>query len=108
MEGAAGQPDRVYQIVGLARNTKYYELREEFVPIGFFPMAQEVIVTASRQARALSPESILQVAEHHNLRTAPDLREALAMVKDATAEDVIFITGSLFLVAEAREMLVLS
>jgi folylpolyglutamate synthase/dihydropteroate synthase len=29
------------------------------------------------------------------------------MVKsDATAEDVIFITGSLFLVAEAREMLV--
>ena len=32
--------------------------------------------------------------------------DALAMVKDATAEDVIFITGSLFLVAEAREMLV--
>ena len=30
------------------------------------------------------------------------------MVKDATAEDAIFITGSLFLVAEAREMLVLS
>ena len=29
------------------------------------------------------------------------------MVQDATAEDVIFITGSLFLVAEAREMLVL-
>jgi hypothetical protein len=25
---------------------------------------------------------------------------------DATAEDAIFITGSLFLVAEAREMLV--
>ena len=41
VEGAAGQPDRVYQIVGLARNTKYYELREDFVPIGFFPMAQE-------------------------------------------------------------------
>ena len=33
--------------------------------------------------------------------------EALAMVQDATAEDVIFITGSLFLVAEARELLVL-
>jgi folylpolyglutamate synthase/dihydropteroate synthase len=29
------------------------------------------------------------------------------MVRDAAAEDVIFITGSLFLVAEAREMLVL-
>jgi folylpolyglutamate synthase/dihydropteroate synthase len=29
------------------------------------------------------------------------------MVKDATEEDAIFITGSLFLVAEARELLVL-
>jgi dihydrofolate synthase/folylpolyglutamate synthase len=70
-----------------------------------FPHAQEVILTAPRQARALAPESIRQVAEHPNLRTAANLREALGMVKDATAEDVIFITGSLFLVAEAREML---
>jgi len=46
------------------------------------------------------------VAEHPNLRTAANLGDALGMVKDATAEDVIFITGSLFLVAEAREMLV--
>jgi dihydrofolate synthase/folylpolyglutamate synthase len=72
-----------------------------------FPLAQEVIVTAPRQARALAPESIREATDHHNLRTAADLRGALAMVKDATAEDVIFITGSLFLVAEAREMLVL-
>jgi folylpolyglutamate synthase/dihydropteroate synthase len=58
-------------------------------------------------ARALSPESIRQVAEHHDLRTAATLRDALAMVQDATPQDVIFITGSLFLVAEAREILVL-
>jgi dihydrofolate synthase/folylpolyglutamate synthase len=72
-----------------------------------FPHAQQVIVTAPRQARALDPESIRQVAEHRDLRTAANLGEALGMLKnDATAEDVIFITGSLFLVAEAREMLV--
>jgi dihydrofolate synthase/folylpolyglutamate synthase len=72
-----------------------------------FPYAQQVIVTAPRQARALSPEAIRQVAEHGDLRTAANLGEALGMVTaDATAEDVIFITGSLFLVAEAREMLV--
>jgi dihydrofolate synthase/folylpolyglutamate synthase len=72
-----------------------------------FPHAQQVIVTAPRQARALDPESIRQVAEHRDLRTAANLREALGMLQDdATAEDVIFITGSLFLVAEAREMLV--
>jgi dihydrofolate synthase/folylpolyglutamate synthase len=74
-----------------------------------FPHAQQVIVTAPHQARALAPESIRQVAEHADLRTAANLRDALAMVKeDARAEDVIFITGSLFLVAEAREMLVAS
>jgi dihydrofolate synthase/folylpolyglutamate synthase len=74
-----------------------------------FPHAQQVVVTAPRQARALAPESIRQVAEHPHLRTAANLRDALAMVnEDATADDVIFITGSLFLVAEAREMLVVS
>jgi predicted permease len=41
VEGEAGQPDRIYQIVGLARNTKYYKLREEFLPISFLPMAQD-------------------------------------------------------------------
>jgi dihydrofolate synthase/folylpolyglutamate synthase len=72
-----------------------------------FPHAQQVIVTAPRQARALDPESIRQVAEHRDLRTAANLGEALGMLKDdATEEDAIFITGSLFLVAEAREMLV--
>jgi dihydrofolate synthase/folylpolyglutamate synthase len=72
-----------------------------------FPLAQQVIVTAPSQARALSPEAIRQVVEHHNLRTAPTLSDALATVQDATPEDVVFITGSLFLVAEAREILVL-
>ena len=41
VEGEAGQPDRIYQTVGLVRNTKYYELREEFLPISFLPMAQD-------------------------------------------------------------------
>ena len=41
VEGDAGQPDRIYQIVGLVRNTKYYELREEFLPVSFLPMAQD-------------------------------------------------------------------
>lgn len=29
------------QIVGLVRNTKYYELREDFLPIGYFPVSQD-------------------------------------------------------------------
>jgi putative ABC transport system permease protein len=41
VEGQAGKPDPIYQVVGVVRNTKYYELREDFKPIGFLPMAQE-------------------------------------------------------------------
>jgi hypothetical protein len=36
----AGQPDSQFLVVGLVRNTKYYELREDFRPIGYFPEAQ--------------------------------------------------------------------
>lgn len=41
VEGSAGQVDPVYDIVGLVRNTKYFELREDFLPIAVFPMTQD-------------------------------------------------------------------
>jgi dihydrofolate synthase/folylpolyglutamate synthase len=72
-----------------------------------FPLADQVIVTAPRQARALAPEAILQIAEHADLRLADDLPAALAMLHDAQPDDIVFITGSLFLVAEARALLLL-
>jgi dihydrofolate synthase/folylpolyglutamate synthase len=93
---------RVRLIFGAMRDKAIDEIGEIL-----FPLAEQVIVTAPRQARALSPESIRQVTQHHDLRTAANLGEALAMVKGATPQDAIFVTGSLFLVAEAREMLVL-
>ena len=70
-----------------------------------FPLAAQVIVTAPRQARALAPEAILQVAEHADLQVAADLAQALALLRDLPPSDVVFITGSLFLVAEARALL---
>jgi dihydrofolate synthase/folylpolyglutamate synthase len=71
-----------------------------------FPRAQQVIVTAPQQARALAPEALRDIGAHPGLRTAPTLRDALALVEeDASPDDVVFITGSLFLVAEARALL---
>jgi dihydrofolate synthase/folylpolyglutamate synthase len=70
-----------------------------------FPRAQQVIVTAPQQARALAPEALRDIGGHPDLRTAPTLRDALALVEDASPQDVIFVTGSLFLVAEARAIL---
>ena len=70
-----------------------------------FPRAQEVIVTAPRQARAIAPATLRDLADHSNLRVAADVREALKMVEGAAESDAIFVTGSLFLVGEAREVL---
>jgi dihydrofolate synthase/folylpolyglutamate synthase len=62
-----------------------------------FPRFSEVIVTAPRQPRALAPESLLELVDHPNIRTAADLPAAIAEIRGTT-----LITGSLFLVAEAR------
>jgi dihydrofolate synthase/folylpolyglutamate synthase len=67
-----------------------------------FPLAQEVIVTAPRQSRAIAPETLHAVVDHPNVRVAAHLEDALAM---APGDAVTFITGSLFLVAEARAIL---
>ena len=40
-EESADKPDSVIQVVGLVRNTKYYELREDFRPIAFVPEGQD-------------------------------------------------------------------
>jgi dihydrofolate synthase / folylpolyglutamate synthase len=71
-----------------------------------FPLAREVIVTAPRQARALAPETMRVVADHPDLRIAARIEDALAMVREeASGGDAVFVTGSLFLVAEARAIL---
>ncbi len=67
-----------------------------------FPLAAQVVVTAPQQTRALAPETLRQISEHSNLAVAPDLAHALELVRGA---DVVIISGSLFLVAEARELL---
>ncbi len=40
-EESADQPDTVFLVVGLVRNTKYFELREDFRPIAFLAEAQD-------------------------------------------------------------------
>src|SRR5262249_35711241 len=41
VEGSAGKADPVYQVVGVVRNTKYYELREEFRSIAYLAASQD-------------------------------------------------------------------
>ena len=41
IEEPPGEPRPLIRIVGLVKDTKYTDLREEFTPIGFFAMSQE-------------------------------------------------------------------
>jgi len=68
-----------------------------------FPLAREVIVTAPDQPRAVNPASLAEMSDHAGLKTAATLAEAVLM---ARANPITtFITGSLFLVGEARALL---
>jgi dihydrofolate synthase/folylpolyglutamate synthase len=93
---------RVRLIFGAMRDKAIDEIADIL-----FPRAAEVVVTAPRQARALSPDALVAAADHPRLRRAADISEALALVRDDAAPgDAIFVSGSLFLVAEARAILV--
>jgi len=71
-----------------------------------FPLAAEVIVTASRYTRSLRPEAVAAMTHDSRVRTTPTVEDAIAMVRrEAGADDVVFVTGSLFVVGEARELL---
>jgi len=69
-----------------------------------FPLASEIVATAPDSARALHPQTIANANPESPIRVAPKLADAIALAK-TLEPDVIFITGSLFVVGEARAIL---
>jgi dihydrofolate synthase/folylpolyglutamate synthase len=91
---------RVWLIYGAMRDKAVAEMSAIL-----FPRADRIIATAPRQPRAVLPETIRELAEHAAVETAPRLEDALARARAASPEDAVFVTGSLFLVGEARALL---
>lgn len=72
-----------------------------------FPLAYRVIATAPKQARSLEPEEIVRRSPVPQTEASPSIQQALDRVQaEAAPEDVVFVTGSLYLVGEARTLLV--
>src|ERR1700675_454141 len=70
-----------------------------------FPRAEEVILTAPRTSRAISPAQLAEITGHHAARFSviPEAEQALDYaLSKAAPEDAIFITGSLYLVGQLR------
>jgi dihydrofolate synthase/folylpolyglutamate synthase len=85
------EPVRI--IFGAMRDKAIDEVTETL-----FPLAAEVIITAPDQPRALSPETLAEA--WGSAKTASRLSDALALA--AQQPMTTFITGSLYLVGEAR------
>lgn len=92
---------RIWLIYGSMRDKAVEEIEGVL-----FPLAHCVIATAPRFARALRPEAIRDLWPAHDVLVAENVEGAIAMARESMAPgDAIFITGSLFLVGEARALL---
>ena len=94
------QGTRVWLIYGTMRDKAVEEVTGVL-----FPLAHRIILTAPDNSRALRPESLL---DHYPEATvAATLKGAIESARrDAQPQDAIFITGSLFVVGEAKRLLV--
>ena len=69
------------------------------------PCASEVIFTEARTSRAISSSQLAEMAGHHaeKFRVSPDAESAFDQdLAEASPNDAIFITGSLYLVGQLR------
>jgi dihydrofolate synthase/folylpolyglutamate synthase len=91
---------RIILVYGAMRDKAVPEIAETL-----FPKAAAVVLTQPEQSRAVAPETIRDVSQHLNRRIliepspAKALERALAL---AHADDVVFATGSLFLVGDLK------
>jgi predicted permease len=91
---APGKPDEVYQVAGMVRDTKYYELRDEPIPIAFLASTQENdpgpgvtymlrVSGAPRQAM----ESVKAAAAAVNPNVIVEFHLLSTLVRDSLARD---------------------
>ena len=94
---------RLLLIVGVMKDKQIKEMMARLAPL-----ADEVIVTKAPLDRACSPERLAKEIENHcaNVTITTSVAEALALARDrAKADDLIFLTGSLYCVGEAFNVL---
>ena len=94
---------RIHLVYGTMRDKAVAEVAELL-----FPRAARVIVTRPGTPRAASPEALARLAREVNRSVVVEPEPARALeraLESAGPEDVVFVTGSLFLVGACREVL---
>lgn len=97
------KPDRVYQIVGLVEDSKYYALREDYVPIVFVPEAQDEepysdlrIVIRSNRTNLDTIPYVKQVVTEINPSIVMNFRIFSTMVREGLLRERLMATLSGF------------
>lgn len=91
---------RLWLVFGVMRDKAVSEMTSHL-----FPLADELILTAPQQPRALRPEALATEAGDGRVTLAESMPQAWQIVRAAAPDDIIVIAGSLFLVAEAAAIL---
>ena len=97
-EFCAARP--VWMVCGAMRDKAIEEVAGQL-----FPLADRLILTAPHFPRALRPEAIAEIAPHPNTTITQSIGEAIALAGNAPKDALVFFTGSLFVVGEARAAL---
>lgn len=92
-------------IIGFSRDKNYPQMLHTLAPL-----FKRIIATGSQHPRALNPEEIVSaLTKQHTIAqvmTKTNIKDAISYAKSLAAdEDLICITGSLFLVGEALALL---
>lgn len=92
----AGEPVRI--VFGAMRDKAVEEVTN-----ALFSLAAEVVLTMPKQPRALHPEAIVETLDHPRVVVCSELSAAISHTQRFPM--TTFITGSLYLVGEALELL---
>lgn len=90
----------VWLVYGAMRDKAIEEVTSQL-----FPLAERLVLTAPNFPRALRPEAILEMANHANAIVTRNIAEAIEIARAAPKDGIVFFTGSLFVVGEARALL---
>ena len=72
-----------------------------------FPVVDDIIVTKSIHPRAFEPENLAEIASQlkREVKISQSIEEALELGTGKSANDVVLITGSIFVAAAAKEII---
>jgi len=98
-----GKPERIYQVVGVVKNSKYADMHEEFSPIAYFPMSQDdhpdpwsAIVFRSGEPSGMVIPAVKSAIVAVNSEIDIDFRVFQTQIRETLVQDQLMATLSGF------------